>query len=684
MKKYLSIVCIVLCCAFAKACTSASITNKSVNRAEDFQKFISHQVKKGETVYGIAKQYGISEKQITKLNPDAKEGIYEGLVLILPATSAVVSTPTQEVKFKTHKVKRRETLYSISKRYGVPQEVIKRYNKQLYSQTLRKGDKIRIPSNYDASMLVDVPTDTPDEDAATKEYQIHKVDAKETKYGIARKYGITITELEMLNPQLSDGLKVGDDVKVPKATFATSAIIDTDKYAFYEVEKGNTVYSLLKLFNMEADALAKLNPVLDEGLKEGMILKVPKGSPGTFNPTSTAGGVPLDSNVSISEGLKGTLLDSLSDFSEKRVAIMLPFGVNRANGSDTAVNEDLLKKDRILRLSLDLYSGMLMATEDAKKLGISVVIDTYDTDYVNSKNEAATNARKVEDIIRGNNFSNVDAVIGPLLGSNLNRASSVLRPMNVPVISPLSSNVNGGSNVFISKPSDNAQQLLMLEYLKQHGQDKNIIILADAKSKGIATKLKALFPSAKTVTPRTTDKGYYLNPNDIPSQLLDDKENWIILETNDVPLISNVTTNLNAQIATRKVTLFTTSKGRAYDSDEIQHTHLSNLNFHFPSVGKEYKYKSSKAFIDTYESMYGVSPSEEAIRGYDLMYDTLLRLTYAKDLYSAAATGIETDYIENKFRYTNRSNGGFSNEAVYLLRYTESLELEEVKTMVEE
>ena len=100
-------------------------------------------------------------------------------------------------------------------------------------------------------------------------------------------------------------------------------------------------------------------------------------------------------------------------------------------------------------------------------------------------------------------------------------------------------------------------------------------------------------------------------------------------------------------------------------------------------MSKEYKYSLSKEFINKYEDKYEVSPSEYAIRGYDLMYDTLLRLSYANDLYSAAKTGIETDYIESKFKYGMHPAGGFSNSAVYLLRYNKDLGLEEVSTVQE-
>jgi hypothetical protein len=218
----------------------------------------------------------------------------------------------------------------------------------------------------------------------------------------------------------------------------------------------------------------------------------------------------------------------------------------------------------------------------------------------------------------------------------------------------------------------------MLAYLKAYGKGKNIVIIADSKNGKSKSKLKAIFPNAKEVAPRSGDKGYFLNPSDIPNQISETAENWVILETNDIPLISNVTTNLNTLSSTRKVTLFTTHKGSAYDSDDIQHMHLTNLKFHFPSIDNEAARKRSEVFREVYEDKYTISPSRFAIRGYDVMYDTLLRLAYAKDLYSAAGTGVETENIENKFYYRKTASGGFQNTAVYLMKYAENLKLEEV------
>ncbi|MFT5892268.1 MAG: LysM repeat protein [Dokdonia sp.] len=677
--KHLFLVCIcVMSFAFAKAESYIPTF---------FQEFISHQVTNGETLYSIAKKYKLKEKEIIKLNPDAKERIYEGLVLILPASAAVsketTSTSQEDIRFKTHRVRRKETLYSISKKYDITQDAIKKYNKRLYSETLRKGDKIRIPLNYVGVVEEKVTItntgggiENPPIDGGPA-YTSYVVQPKETKYGIARLYGITIAELEAINPEMKDGLKLGQTIRVPNTTLekTDTAVINEDVHAFYEVKKGNTIYSLLKEFNMSADQLVTLNPAIADGLKEGMILKVPKGVAGTITDITGNAGNSIDV---LSETTKTSLLDSLSDFSTKKVVLMLPFGLHRTIVDSISNDEKIIKSDRALRISLDFHSGVLLALDHAKQQGISTDLQVFDTAYIKSDGPA-TNARKVERIISSNDFSDIDVVIGPLLSSNFNRASTILARQKIPLISPLTQGVvEFRSNVFQSRPSEAQLRTVMLDYIKTRGVGKNIIIIADGKNSKIKSKLQSLFPGAKVVKPRTSDDGIFLGQYDISDKISETKENWVLLETNDVPLISTVTTRLNALVATHKVTLFTTYRGRAYDSDAIQHMHLMHLNFHFPSMNKEYDYTSNKDFIDTYQDRYDITPSEEAIRGYDITYDTLLRLAFARNLYDAASSGIETTYIENKFRYDQKSSGGFYNNAIYLMKYAEGLMLEEI------
>ena len=92
------------------------------------QEYKYHTVKAGETVYSIAKSYNISEEDIYKYNPDAKEGLDISAKLVIPIGTAPTNNETSnsDISFKQHTVAKKETLYSISKQYEVRIEDIKR------------------------------------------------------------------------------------------------------------------------------------------------------------------------------------------------------------------------------------------------------------------------------------------------------------------------------------------------------------------------------------------------------------------------------------------------------------------------------------------------------------------------------------------------------------------------------
>ena len=230
----------------------------------------SHTVEKGETVYSIAKKYGTTRKEIYKLNPDARNGIKENTVLVIPSGDLINST--SGVQFKTHKVKRKETLYSISQKYNVSEDDIKRYNKHLYAKQLRKGEKLQIPIGGIVSNETST-TETSTTNGATTD--TYTVKPKETKYGIARMFGITIAELEALNPTMGETLQLGATIKVPSKKVTSEASVDTSKYSFYEVQPKEGFYRLKVKLGLTQEQIVALNPYASDGLKEGMILKIP-------------------------------------------------------------------------------------------------------------------------------------------------------------------------------------------------------------------------------------------------------------------------------------------------------------------------------------------------------------------------------------------------------------------------
>jgi len=616
------------------------------------EKYRSHTVQKGETVSSLSRLYDVSKATIYQLNPNAAQGIQENMVLILPSDDLVI-TNTAQMKFKKHRVRRRETLFSISQKYNVSQDDIKKYNNELYSRQLKKGERIQIPLGLETSTKVVIKPKNPDPAIISPKGGKHTVESKETKYGIARKYGITIAELEELNPDMGKNLGIGTILKVPMAAVVGSATIEEDKFDFYEVLKQEGFYRLKVKLGLSQEAIVALNPYAKEGLTEGMILKIPKKN-NTINAAGTAMTVDLESLI--------------WNRSEKRIAVMLPFQLQKVVGDSIDRRIDLLKDNSIIRVSLDFHSGILMALEFAKDKGISTILDVYDTQGSDMKTSR---------IIAENDFEDVDAVIGPLLQKNVEKAALELKRTGTPVFSPLSNRaVKMSSNLFQTLPTDAMLSEKMLNYLKQNESGKNFLLISDAKKAASKKAVLAALPNAKTIMPR--EKGF-LYETDIFSNIDPLMENWVILETADPVIVSNVVNLLRGMPEDSKIRLFTLDKNDAFEFDDISNRNLAKLNFTFPSFNKSYNYKDKDAFLVSYKNEYGVLPNRYAVRGFDITYDILLRLASADDIYDAASSDYETEYIENKFRYSKQLFSGYQNNASYIIKYTHSLQFEVVE-----
>ena len=651
--KYLLIVCFL----FQLSTLSASA-----------QEFKYHTVEAGETVYSIAKSYNISEEAIYKYNPDAKGNLEVSSKLVIPLSQQKkeVSTETEDIQFITHTVKRKETLYRLSKDYNVEIDEIKRFNKHLYSEELKRGEEILIPQRKKASgntelassRELDIPKAVNQEISETRE---HVVLPKETKYGIARKYGITVKELEELNPKV-DVLKPGVMIRVGTDVLDEPVILTDEVFEFYEVKPKETLFGLSRKFDVSQDSLMSLNPALEDGLKIGMVLKVPNTDDEDNLPGETEDLASEAENENANKKLD--LSNKLSNFNTKELVVLLPYNLSQIDQDSISSYKDAILDDRVLRISLDFYSGVKMAVEKAKSFGISTQLKTYDT---------RRNVQEVTNIINSNDFSSVDAVIGPLLQNTTEAAAARLAQYNVPVISPLSNReMRSYQNLFQSRPTDEILKNAMFDYLEKNAVGKNVIIIADAAKNQEKNELTQILPNSRVILPSEA----YLSAEKIKGVLSKTQENWVILESSNIGLISSTTSALNRLAREHQIKLFTTNRNSGFEDDVVDNEHLGRLNFHYPSVDKQYDDMMTEAFIEDYKEQFNMIPNQYVVRGYDLTLDILLRLASAEDLYDSFEkyTGF-TEYHENKFHYNSKRNGGFYNDAVYIMSLDEELNL---------
>lgn len=190
------------------------------------ERVIKHTIVKGETVSSIADKYEVKQSEIIKLNPSAKKLLKLNAVLIIPQEaknkSVSKSNSILSQKTKDHEVQAKETLYGIAKQYGIAFKVLKELNPTLGESELRIGQKIDIPENAFLSSKIesDVVNRTEkgnnEDQNEVKSTFTRAVLPKETKYSITRKYGITIKEFDKANPEIGvKALRAGQMITIP-------------------------------------------------------------------------------------------------------------------------------------------------------------------------------------------------------------------------------------------------------------------------------------------------------------------------------------------------------------------------------------------------------------------------------------------------------------------------------------
>ncbi len=182
-----------------------NVVNTNQSQLTDQNLNFKHTVVKGETVYSISQMYNTTVEEIYRLNPNTKDGISIGQVLVVPQRRVI--SEIKEENYRYHTILPKETLYSVSRTYSLKPEDVMSANPGLSSETFQIGKTVRIP--FFQSYEVIKPFDEQSTNI------VHKVALGETLYGIAGKYNVTVSDIEQLNPMLSGGLKTNMELIIP-------------------------------------------------------------------------------------------------------------------------------------------------------------------------------------------------------------------------------------------------------------------------------------------------------------------------------------------------------------------------------------------------------------------------------------------------------------------------------------
>ena len=226
-------------------------------------------VKKGDTLYGISNQYGVSVIELASINGVNATSLQIGQELVIPDKSGV--NPNNMFLYT---VKKGDTLYSIAKKYNTSVSAILDLN-YLTNTNLSIGQVIRIPENY-----------TPEGEITLPQYTNYIVQKGDTLYSISKKFQISVDVLVKDNALTSTVLYPGEVLKI--RTTSNNIVEEcfgedytppnnNDNIITYTVQKGDSLYSISRKFNTSVDQIMKLNNLSSNLLSIGQILKIKRG-----------------------------------------------------------------------------------------------------------------------------------------------------------------------------------------------------------------------------------------------------------------------------------------------------------------------------------------------------------------------------------------------------------------------
>lgn len=570
--------CFILCTSLISFSQEKSAGNFKKNKTITTiggVKFYMHTVEKGQTLYAIAKLYDLSLNDIVIENPEAIDGIKTGQVLKVPVNKAKKSElNTTAAIAGTHK------------------------------------------------------------DNATNN-NLHKVEAGQTLFSIAKQYDTSIEKLKELNPELKDGLKGGQTLKIPPST-SKAEPIKTAKISNPLVEK----------------------PVLTETVRSS--------GKAIIKPDITSILAPSDSLHISGINYSGKLKD------EYAIAFFLPFHAEEANVIDI---DQITKGDAQLpnktTIALQFYEGALLAIDSLKKQKLKAKIFVYDIDDRDSLN--------ILNLLKKPELSKMDLMIGPLNGSSFMPVARFAKEHAIPIVSPFTQiNKILFDNLYVCKvlPSTTLQVEQMAVYVVDSFHSQNIILVNDGNFKELSlynsfknTANKAFKQSVL----KTADSLKEVNSlAKIESMLNPSKLNVIVLPSNNQSYVTEFISKLNTLRGKNKIMVFGLQSWINFDN--LDFDYLNNLSLHVPSNNYiDYQNPKTQNFIKTYSDKFKTDPEIYAYQGFDVAAYFISSLQkngtgFLKNIVDEKYQGIETHF--NFMRYS--SNSGFENKFVFILKYQDN------------
>lgn len=230
----------------------------SENNGTNPNECVIYTVKKGDSLYEIAKKYNTSVDAIKRYNNLTTNNLSIGQKIRIPC-NIEDNDDTVMPKYISYTVKAGDNLYNIAKKYNTTVDKIKRDN-NLQSNNLTIGKILLIEDTSDQSTIEECFGEEYEAPSSNITYTVQKGD---NLYSIANKYNTTVNEIKSLNNLTSNNLSIGQQLRIP--TNASGNIT-------YTVQKGDNLYSIARKYNTTVNEIKRKNNLTSNNLSIGQQL----------------------------------------------------------------------------------------------------------------------------------------------------------------------------------------------------------------------------------------------------------------------------------------------------------------------------------------------------------------------------------------------------------------------------
>ena len=518
-------------------------------------------------------------------------------------------------KFYMHTIEKGHTLYSIAKLYQVDLKILEADTNNLH---LKIGQIIQIPIKSDLKDENNIITRKPDSLFTT-----HTVISKETLYGISRKYNIDEEDILKANPELKDGLKPGQIIRIPlKKNIPLKP----------EIQKNKT----------------QDEKPQDKILEEKLIEKASEDKP---------------------------LIEEHKQFkSNKRetynIALLIPLYLKNL---DDIIPEDIQMNNQTAAdfksfTFIQFYEGFMQVLDTMVQQGINVKLFTYD--FPDDTVMAAAFLKK-------HDLSKMDIIIGPFFYKSFKFVAEYAKSKKIPIINPFSERRNileSNPTAFKLVPAYQNQVENVAKYLVDSFPRANILLIHNNKEQekkrvevfktAINEAFKENAYSEGSVKEIIYNQAGFAG---LQTKLSLNRENILITLMESELLVTSYISKLSS-IKDQKITLIAPLQWKNFDKIETEYFLKLNTHFFEPNF-VDYEDTATKAFILRFRGKYLTEPNEMAFTGHDVaLYFLSALMNYGNDfpdqLSKLKVSTLQTRYI---FKRAGENNG-FENTFVNIYK----------------